>query len=77
VLEIDLTLFSQSVELDTGEWELIGGSSRDSPVDGPPSPPGPPFPVARGGDLLRDSRASDRMKEEWRQYRAAFAEGSV
>lgn len=61
VLEIDLTLFSDSVELDTGEWELIGASSARRPIDSPARL------VAGPGDV----------PEEWRRYRAAFAEGSV
>ena len=29
VIEVDLTLFSDTVELDSGEWELVGGGARD------------------------------------------------
>lgn len=85
VLEIDLTLFSESVELDSGEWELIGGGVP-RPV-GPP-PPGPPPP----GGGIQPSPAppdvevfaahprmdtTDHVLEQWRRYRSAFAEGSV
>ncbi|MEU7386720.1 hypothetical protein [Streptomyces tanashiensis] len=41
VIEVDFTLFSASVELDSGTWTLAGGGSAD-PAD--PAPPGPPAP---------------------------------
>ena len=46
VIEIDLTLWSDSVEIDSGEWELVGGSSpgaRAESADPPPSRPETPF----------------------------------
>ena len=56
VIEIDLTLWSDSVELDSGEWELAGGSdTRNHPLD--------------------DIRSADAL-QQWRQYRAAFADES-
>ncbi|WP_117208587.1 hypothetical protein [Allorhizocola rhizosphaerae] len=61
VLEIDLTLFSDSVELDTGEWELVGGGGAR------PAPPSPVMFDARDLPVL----------DQWRRYRAAFAKGSV
>jgi hypothetical protein len=42
VIEIDLTLYSDSVELDSGLWVLAGGSS-------PPPPPDLGSPVAQQG----------------------------
>ncbi len=61
VLEIDLTLFSESVELDAGDWELIGGSSARRELDSP----------------LRLAGPGDGVPEQWRRYRAAFAKGTV
>jgi hypothetical protein len=81
VLEIDLTLFSESVELDTGEWELIGGSSVRRDVDGPVRfadlGGGPPFPAVGGGGRPQGTRAGDHVPDGWRRYRAGFAKGSV
>lgn len=45
VLEIDLTLLSESVELDSGEWEIIGGDSHTA------------FAAAEPTDWLADWRA--------------------
>jgi hypothetical protein len=57
VIEIDLTLWSQSVELDTGEWVLAGGGAptrmRYAAAGAPP--------------------ALDDGLPRWRAYRAAFA----
>ncbi|MGH3876690.1 MAG: WD40 repeat domain-containing protein [Actinophytocola sp.] len=33
VIEIDLTLWSESVELDSGEWVIAGGGARAHPLD--------------------------------------------
>jgi len=37
VIEIDLTLWSDSVELDSGEWVLAGDTDRRHPLDGLPA----------------------------------------
>jgi hypothetical protein len=62
VLEVDLTLFSESVELDTGDWVLVGGGGAERMADGRPAFAGLP-----GGGVPAD----------WLRYRSAFAEGSV
>jgi hypothetical protein len=61
VLEIDLTLISESVELDTGDWVIAGGS-------GGPTLAGAP----RGGEVPIEA-----AREDWSRYREAFAAGSV
>ncbi|GAA2104102.1 hypothetical protein GCM10009841_21720 [Microlunatus panaciterrae] len=59
VVEIDLTLWSDSVELDSGEWVLAGGAS--------PLEEAIPF-AALGG-----ATEHDRDLQRWKDYRAAFA----
>ncbi|SCF20182.1 hypothetical protein GA0074695_4292 [Micromonospora viridifaciens] len=61
VLEIDLTLFSESVSLDTGEWELVGGA-------GPQHAPATPVALAAWSGTAPD---------EWTRYRAAYAKGQL
>jgi hypothetical protein len=61
VLEIDLTLVSESVELDTGDWILVGGGAPRTVMEAPIS-----------GEL-----PGDAVRDDWRRYRSAFAEGSV
>ncbi|USQ85310.1 hypothetical protein NFX46_16900 [Streptomyces phaeoluteigriseus] len=63
VVEIDVTLFSESIELDSGEWVIAGGSAREGsrPLPGPmrlAAPPPEPDPDALAA---------------WRRYRGAFA----
>ena len=58
VLEIDVTLVSASVELDTGDWVFVGGQV----------PPGRIGPLTPASDLLRENAFN-----EWRRYRSAFA----
>ncbi|MGW1887716.1 hypothetical protein [Streptomyces sp. NPDC001970] len=57
VVEVDLTLWSESVELDSGEWVLAGGSAG----------------AIRGllGAPQRD--AATLELDRWRRYRGAFA----
>ncbi|HXF29983.1 MAG TPA: hypothetical protein VN522_00575 [Solirubrobacterales bacterium] len=58
VLEIDLTLFSESVEIDSGEWVLAGSEhSADRLLAGPEAGAAP----------------ADRARDAWREYREAFA----
>jgi WD40 repeat protein len=61
VVEIDLTLWSESVELDSGEWVLAGGSHEAHPLDGIVAAP---------------AAAVDDALARWREYRAAFADDS-
>jgi hypothetical protein len=60
VVEIDLTLWSDSVELDTGEWVLAGGRSPVKDV----------FAMAAVGA----AEEHDLGLQRWKDYRAAFAE---
>lgn len=60
VIEIDLTLWSDSVEIDSGEWVLAGGSAHDGPL----------------GLLARPRAESDDALARWRAYRGAFAHDS-
>ncbi len=60
VVEVDLTLWSQRVELDSGDWVLAGGSATAATLHGAGGAPPPALPPDDG---LR----------RWRAYRAAFA----
>jgi hypothetical protein len=64
VIEIDLTLFSESVEIDSGEWVLIGGTApgRDALPGG--------VIVSSEDDLLSNE---DDLLRAWQEYREAFA----
>lgn len=68
VIDIDLTLWSQSVELDSGEWVLAGGRGSTDSGERLARPRDVPRPGLRaGGDPQQASR------DQWRAYRAAFA----
>jgi hypothetical protein len=77
VIDIDLTLWSESVELDTGEWVLAGSSApapRALRADGlfrdfaEPAPAGPAaFPPPRQPLTPAEGLA------QWKVYRSAFA----
>jgi hypothetical protein len=60
VIEVDVTLFSESVSLDSGEWELIGS---DTPAAQPAV-----------GPLFLGVADEDAGLAAWRQSRRAFAE---
>jgi len=59
VIEIDLTLYSDSIELDSGEWEIAGGAERAA--DALNAPP-PRFGADLGEDpflaLVREQRSA-------------------
>lgn len=57
VVEIDLTLFADSVEIDSGEWVLAGSEAPEG------EPPGGRFFEARREDPF----------DAWKRYRGAFA----
>ena len=59
VVEVDLTLWSDSFELDTGEWVLAGGSA-----------PATKHELGRSQLFAADD---DDGLARWRRYRAAFA----
>jgi hypothetical protein len=61
VVEIDLTLWSDSVELDSGQWVLAGGTSPVEEVFA--------FAALAGAD-----EELDPGLQRWKDYRAAFAE---
>jgi hypothetical protein len=59
VIEIDLTLYSDSIELDSGEWEIAGGAERAADrLNAPP----PRFGAEPGEDpflaLVREQRSA-------------------
>ena len=60
IVEIDLTLYSDSVELDSGPWTIAGGSGHDDAG------------VAAGGGRRSVGPAPSGL-EAWQTYRAAFA----
>lgn len=63
VVEIDVTLFSESVELDSGNWVIAGGSPHE------PAGPPPPRPVR----LAAPPPEPDPVAlQAWRDYRGAF-----
>jgi hypothetical protein len=80
VLEIDLLLFSDSVEVDTGPWVLAGDSPASQPLPAPPPGGGPELgPVLVPGLTTRDpflglGRATGPVVDPgaWRAYRDAF-----
>lgn len=60
VIEVDITLFSESVEVDSGDWVIAGGEAdRSLP------PPGP--------TISTPARAERTAVEAWSAYREAFA----
>ncbi len=64
IIEIDITLFSKSLELDSGDWVIVGGAPARSIRSArfPPLPPSPRTPL--GEDL---------GLKAWQEYRRAFA----
>jgi hypothetical protein len=60
VVDIDLTFYSASLELDSGDWEFIGGSD----------------PASRPMALLADAAPAEHPQDTWRRYRGAFAGGA-
>lgn len=56
VVDIDLTFYSESVELDSGEWEFVGGAD----------------PASRPMALLADAAPAEHPLDTWRRYRTAF-----
>jgi hypothetical protein len=87
VLELDLLLFSDSVELDSGEW-VIGGDDQQAsqPLPGPPPDAFPGLGFALDpvpgldpglGFATTDSAVAGLDANSWRSYRAAFDEGAL
>ena len=89
VVEVDLLFFSKSLELDTGEWVIAGGSGPAAPGVGRAVPAmahtdRPVLPLARGLRSLAPAGALDELtdpddpgRERWFAYQLAFAEDSV
>jgi hypothetical protein len=64
VVELDVTLYSDSIELDSGDWVIAGGPTQ------------PPVPPSRGpapADLLSRAAPDPAALQAWREYRGAFA----
>ncbi|WP_189155215.1 hypothetical protein [Lentzea pudingi] len=57
VVDIDLTFYSASLELDSGDWEFVGGSD----------------PASRPMALLAEAAPVEHPLDTWRRYRGAFA----
>ncbi|WP_194291539.1 hypothetical protein [Cumulibacter manganitolerans] len=70
MLEIDLTLFSDSVEIDSGRWVIAGGDAHgeDSPMRRAITPD------ADGRAPLLDESDRVALLDDWLRYRSAFAE---
>ena len=79
VVEIDLTLYSDKVEIDSGEWVLAGSSDSDRALPGA-SPPTMPAHSRRGrstGRRSRDERAAvDQRPGRRRRRRPAGRAGA-
>lgn len=68
VVDIDLTLWSESVELDTGEWVLAGSSTQAAGAFAVPHAASPrAFPPPRRPLSPEEGLA------QWKAYRSAFA----
>lgn len=68
VIEVDVTLFAESVELDSGEWVLAGDERPQRAVTqgvthAAPPPDAPP----------PNRQQQDAMRQYWQNYRKAFA----
>jgi hypothetical protein len=72
VIDIDVTLYSDSFELDSGEWVIAGGSEAHH-VAGPAVGQGLPRPVERVAPFDAASEAEDPGLRAWQEYRRAFA----
>lgn len=83
VLEIDLTLWSDSIEIDTGEWILQGGSSPrigaapQSAADRPISTDQQPLEAEALALAAIDAELSNEALAAWRAHRAAFTGASA
>jgi hypothetical protein len=64
VVEVDLTFFSESVHIDSGEWVLVGSDQAPPPRHALPADQ----PV-----FLADEEEEDPGLVAWRAYREAFA----
>jgi hypothetical protein len=68
VIDIDVTLYSDSFEIDSGEWVIAGGSQHG--VGPSRTPSRPPLPPASRFDAAPEE---DPAQRDWRLYREAFA----
>ncbi|WP_275786243.1 hypothetical protein [Pararhizobium gei] len=65
VIEVDLTLFSESVELDSGEWVLAGDETRSLEADRQ-------FITASAAPPMGDAGRQEMQRAQWRRYQEAF-----
>ncbi|HSE35960.1 MAG TPA: hypothetical protein VLG74_01580, partial [Blastocatellia bacterium] len=70
VVEVDLTLYSDTITLDSGEWILAGPESRPVPVS---SQPIPVAGIDADKTILDTLSARASGKREWQRYWEAFA----
>ena len=78
VLQIDLTLWSDSVELDTGPWVLAGGTHHlNDPAFHAALPmfAGQPFAAQGGGGGDADAAEDDPGLAAWLRYQRCYAGG--
>ncbi|MET9424957.1 hypothetical protein ABZY06_30270 [Streptomyces sp. NPDC006540] len=72
VIEIDLTLWSDSVELDSGTWVLTGGGSGAQPFASHDSGTRMLAANGSGGRAIPAARDAADGLARWREYQAAF-----
>jgi hypothetical protein len=69
VVEIDITLYSDSIELDSGDWVIAGGASS-GPLPPPPAPPGPTRFAA-------PPEPDEAALQAWRNYPGCSSRGGT
>jgi hypothetical protein len=70
VVDVDVTLFSDSFELDSGEWVIAGGSGPHRVAGPPMGSAGPPLPGP--APFALDPEPDDAGFAAWQAYRRAF-----
>jgi hypothetical protein len=69
-VDVDVTLFSDSFELDSGEWVIAGGSGPHRVAGPPMGSAGPPLPGP--APFALDPEPDDAGFAAWQAYRRAF-----
>ncbi len=76
VLEIDLTLWSDKIEIDSGEWELQGGRSDTAEITEAFEPPSGVLDDPPSAFATLDAPVTDAELARWQAYRASFTGGA-
>ncbi|MGY2876110.1 hypothetical protein ACVW00_003300 [Marmoricola sp. URHA0025 HA25] len=76
VLEIDLTLWSDKVEIDSGEWVLQGGGSDGPEIEAALEQPGGVLDDPPTAFAALDEPVTDEELARWQAYRASFTGGA-